>query len=480
MARASLLLASMLSACAFALAAAAPAAADVTWLCHPGLANDPCEIPLDTTLQTADGATVQTPARAAAADRPVDCFFVYPTVSSQVGINASKARDPELLSIAKYQASRFSTKCRMFAPIYRQITFVGIPAFAAGSAPGSPAGTAYLDVLEAWRQYLAQDNGGRGVVLIGHSQGTMMLRELIGKEIDTHPEQQRLLVGGVLPGENVTVRNGATTGGDFAHTPICTRRGEAGCVVAYSTYSTNPGLVSFFGRDESDLGALAFGFPTGADYHVACTDPGPLSGLTGPVGITVPSEPFAAGPINAGIAVTRGGAPPTAPTTWVQPPDRYEGACQTIGGADVYRYNPVGSARRPNEFPPTWGTHLLDINLGLERLTTIVGLQADTWLATALRLPSVRRNPRSGTATASVAVPGAGLVSVVGSKRVRPSSRRVTGPQLVKLPVVLWCSARRELTRKRRTRVRVTIRYTPATGAAATVARTITVKLARP
>ncbi|WP_345268406.1 DUF3089 domain-containing protein [Nocardioides nanhaiensis] len=356
------------------------AADPVVWLCRPGQRPNPCEIPTDTTDQRADGTTRtyrlprQRPSR-----RPVDCFYVYPTVSNQVTPNANRAKAPEIVSIAQYQAARFSTRCRVFAPVYRQATFTGL-----ATGPLGASRRAYADVRQAWRSYLARYNRGRGVVLIGHSQGTIMLRKLVREEIDPRPQLRRRLVGALLMGGNVTTARGRTTGGDFRHVPLCTRRGQAGCVVAYSTYATDP-LVAFFGNTRTDFtAALGLGLPAGAGYEVACTDPGRLVGSSvgsrRSVGVTVPSRPFAPGPISAGIAFSVNGDVPRARTTWVRPADRFRGACRTINGAHVYRYDPVGPAsRRPNEFPPTWGTHLFDVNLGLERLLRVVALQTRTW-----------------------------------------------------------------------------------------------------
>ena len=59
----------------------------------------------------------------------IDCFYVYPTVSDQKGPNANLHIDPEERSIALYQAARYSQYCRVFAPMYRQIT---VPALEAG------------------------------------------------------------------------------------------------------------------------------------------------------------------------------------------------------------------------------------------------------------------------------------------------------------------------------------------------------------
>lgn len=376
--------------CALALAAgltvppgasAAAAAEDpVVWLCRPGQADNPCEIGLDTTYQRADGtATVATPARKPSAQRPVDCFYVYPTVSNQLTPNATKAKDPEIRSIAKYQAAGFSQLCRMYVPVYRQVPLSGIFTGVLFNAPK----IAYGDVRAAWQSYLATYNKGRPVILLGHSQGTLMLRKLIREEVETRPAVRARLVGGFLMGGNVTVKKGSTTGGDFSKVPICTRKGQYGCVVAYSTFSTDPVLgLSFFGNSSFDLTRVLLPSPSGgAGYEVACTDPAKLTGSTAPVGVRVPSEPFAPGPIQVGIAYSTLFDVPTADTTWVSPPDRFTGSCRTITGVHVFRYDPLEGSRRPLEFPPTWGTHLFDMNLGLDKLIRIATLQTRAYLA---------------------------------------------------------------------------------------------------
>ena len=73
--------------------AAAPAAADVVWACKPGQANDICLESLTTTVYEPGGGSrvVQAPIPA---NPPVDCFYVYPTVSNQVGPNATKTLEP--------------------------------------------------------------------------------------------------------------------------------------------------------------------------------------------------------------------------------------------------------------------------------------------------------------------------------------------------------------------------------------------------
>ena len=381
-----------LAARAIALAAAVfplgptVASAQVAWLCHPEIADNPCEIPLDTTIRAPDGSErVETPRRPSLKRRRVDCFYVYPTVSNQPRPLATKSRDPELVSIANYQAAPFSSQCRMYAPIYRQRT---VPALLTGSLLG-PADReiSYADVEEAFREYL-RENRGRGVVLIGHSQGTFVLRTLIARVIDTNERLRKRLVGAVLMGGNVVVERGRVRGGDFRRVPLCRRRSQFGCVVAYSTFAEDPPANSRFGRvPASDPSGL----PSGPRHGVACTDPARLSGIRRPVPLTLPTEPYAPGFIALTILQTYGGVIPKAPTTMHTTPERFQGSCRRINGAHVYRYDVVAGTWRPNPSPePGWGTHLVDMNLGVERLVAIVRRQAKAWL----RAPAGSRRGR--------------------------------------------------------------------------------------
>jgi hypothetical protein len=366
------------------LLAAASARASIVWLCHPGMARGTCELPLDTTVDSPGGGSrVLAPPRSAEAKRPVDCFYVYPTVSNQLTLNSTRAMDPEEVSIAEWQAARFSRVCRVFAPMYRQVTATGLfggEFVPVGVSSQAPMAVAYADVLAAWQRYMADDNHGRGVILIGHSQGAIMLEQLIRTRIDSIPRARRLLVGAFILGGQVNVRAGQTAGGDFQHVPICTQRGEFGCVVAYSSYPQDPTRYSTLGDEDTDDDWVPFGWPEhGAGYRIACTDPGRLSGSTARFGLTYPTRPFAPGAIADGIMVTANGSLPSAATTWVEPAWRYTGSCQTINGANVFRYHPVGASRQFGEYPPTWGSHLFDLNLGVGRLTRIATLQARAW-----------------------------------------------------------------------------------------------------
>jgi hypothetical protein len=100
------------------------------------------------------------------------------------------SQDPAEKNVVLQQFARFASKCRAFAPMYRQITLRGLQAALATNADPLALfskGVQYDDVRDAWQHYLKNDNQGRGVVLIGHSQGAFILEALIANEIDGKP-----------------------------------------------------------------------------------------------------------------------------------------------------------------------------------------------------------------------------------------------------------------------------------------------------
>jgi hypothetical protein len=95
-----------------------PAAAEakVVWLCKPGQRANPCEPSLTTTIFSPTGKRLAVEHVRPARRRRADCFYVYPTVSDQKRLQATKVVDDVLRSIALYQAARYSRDCRVFAP----------------------------------------------------------------------------------------------------------------------------------------------------------------------------------------------------------------------------------------------------------------------------------------------------------------------------------------------------------------------------
>jgi Protein of unknown function (DUF3089) len=156
------------------------------------------------------------------------------------------------------QASRFSQVCNVYAPVYRQLTipFINglIPATAHEKEEASLI--AYLGVLSAFQEYLTKYNNGRGIVLIGHSQGSAMLEQLIHEHVNPVPAVRSRLDSAIILGGQVIVPEGQLVGGTFQHIPGCHDAFQTGCVVAYSSFLQEPPNPSYFGRPESLLGLV--------------------------------------------------------------------------------------------------------------------------------------------------------------------------------------------------------------------------------
>jgi hypothetical protein len=374
----------VLSAAALACSAiaASSASAETTWLCRPGLASNPCLSSEETTVELGNGSSFIEHAKPAA-NPPIDCFYVYPTVSSQFAENANEKIEAEEEAIAESQASRFSQVCKVYAPIYPQLT---IPAInTPGGVTPEGAAKAYVGVLSAFEEYLGRYNDGRGFELIGHSQGSAMLEQLIKEQIDPNPALRKQLVGAVILGGNVIVPEGKNVGGSFKTVPGCRSVGEPGCVIAYSSFLKEPPNESLFGRPGKPL--LAPGGGSEPEHpQVLCVNP------TVPFQGPVPGQTFAYYPtLNAygghfpgllGSVVQA----PKASTPWVAAPAEYSAQCEARNGASWLQLNLNNEndtrERIEETLGPLWGTHLVDVNVALGNLVADVGLQGSGYLLT--------------------------------------------------------------------------------------------------
>jgi hypothetical protein len=347
--------------------AASSASASTTWLCKPGLASNPCTPGLGTTVISPTAAIQGTLTPKQTKNPKIDCFYVYPTVSDQKTLQATKRIDPEERSIALFQAARYSSECRVYAPMYRQITLAGL--LQPKGVTQKMRDTGYADVRAAWRDYLKHDNKGRGVVLIGHSQGSFVLRQLIAEEIDRKPAVRKKLVSAILLGGNVEVKQGSDTGGDFQHLKACRSATQLQCIVAFSTFNDTPPADAAFGRT------------TTKGNEVLCTNPAALGGGSAPLTSIYPSAPFAPGTIIGAETLQVGLPTPAISTPWIES-QAFTGQCSSAGGAHVLRIAGVTGAPVLHALPDaTWGLHLVDANIALGDLVTLVHGQAVRYTA---------------------------------------------------------------------------------------------------
>jgi hypothetical protein len=342
-----------------------------TWLCLPGR-QDACSQDLTTTVVQADGATSREAFRAAD-DPKIDCFYVYPTVSNDPGGNSDMIPNREELAVAYVQFARFRAVCRPFAPMYRQITLGALRGFMTGAPIPTDRQMAYDDVRDAWNWYLRNENKGRGVILIGHSQGSGVLRRLIENEIDGKPAQ-KLMVSAILLGANIPVDDRTGLWGTI---PTCKTAAQTGCLISYVSFRADspPPPTSRFGRSDV-AGATA-----------ACVNPSVLAGDKGML------RPYFTNRASsgAGNATTDWAKGKIIDTQFVATPGLVSAECVNKDGfsylavtvhgdpADARTDTIAGDVMVMGQIQKDWGLHLIDSNLGMGDLIDVAGQEARAW-----------------------------------------------------------------------------------------------------
>ncbi len=238
------------------------------WLCRPG-AETVCVTEMDALGVDAQGQRIPEPAFKVADNAPVDCFYVYPTLSKEPGTFADLTPDADIVRGAHGQAGRFASVCRLYVPLYRQFTLTALfrPHDEKRALNFDPP---FDDVKAAWRYYLEHENHGRGVILIGHSQGTILLQRLLAEEIDGKPDQKHLVLALLGGNPGLSVPAGKLVGGTLKSIPVCHAKGETGCVLTWSSYAADDTSAPIFGRAQTGLTA-------------ACTNPAAIDGGRAPL-----------------------------------------------------------------------------------------------------------------------------------------------------------------------------------------------------
>lgn len=341
------------------------------WLCHPDkpVEQDQClSADLDMTELLPDG-TMMLVEHTVAQDPAFDCFYVYPTVDIRLTPGQTENFDDidQEIDPLLNQAARFTSMCRMFAPLYHQVT---IGTFGSDQAEVL-LDAAYQDVLAAFTSYLEHHAGDRPLVIIGHSQGTFLTTRLVQEVVEPDPALRGRLLAALLIGGSVSVPTGELVGGSFASIPLCQDPGELGCVIAYRTFAAD---------FPPDPGTQA---PDIMGNDMACTNPtalgGPAAQARGAVFATFSHQELVFPSFDFGPAVD---------TPFVLMRDFFALGCQSdsdgLGflaasaapGMGDMRVNPVDFAN-PLFAPGFLGLHVLDFNLAMLDLLEIVAAKAD-------------------------------------------------------------------------------------------------------
>lgn len=349
------------------------------WLCRP---DNPraCGVDLTTTVVNADGNT-QIQSWSARRNAPVDCFYVYPTVSLDTTPNSDMVAGPEEYNVIRSQFARLGSECRTFAPLYRQVTLTALRANMGGGQGVAPdREMPYQDVLNAWNYYLENHNEGRGVILIGHSQGAGVLSRLIINDIEGKDVQQQI-ISAMLLGATAQVPEGQSTGGTFKQMPACESGDQTGCIVSYVSFRSDvpPPANSLFGRNGQGSTAI-------------CTNPAQLAHGHNQLHAhlsNASAEGFSSNAQSPWL-----GTDTRVTTPFVSVPGLLTGECVNEGGFSYLKVtvNADPSDPRTDQISGDvmnadgtinagWGLHLIDVNVAMGDLVTLAAKQSQAWLS---------------------------------------------------------------------------------------------------
>jgi Protein of unknown function (DUF3089) len=351
------------SATAPAGSGASASAASTVWLCKPGIPDDPCTRSLQTTVVS------PTEAISVSSPKPVNpngyaCFYVYGTVSGESSVNANLAIQSTEIDSAIDQGSPYSPVCQVYAPIYRQVTVEDLLAHPNLNFGPAETVTAYDSIRSGFEDFLDHELGGRPFVVIGDSQGAAMLDLLLKNIVDPNAALRARLVVGVILGGNVEVPRGQLVGGTFKHIPACSSPGQAGCVIAFSSFPSTPPADSLFGRPGQGV-SLQSNQTAKAGLQVVCVNPAALSGGTALLDSAFPTKGKLA-------------------TPWVALPGLYTATCEQADGASWLNVTktPGRTAIGPvltEDGGADFGYHVWDGFLTQGNLVTDVTAAEATW-----------------------------------------------------------------------------------------------------
>lgn len=215
-----------------------------------------------------DYAKASSWARESAPTKPVDVFFLYPTIYFSgefwnAPITNPQVRERIARTIEPLYAAPFAASANLYVPLYRQ---AGPYSFMTSSEDGREARErAYEDVAAAFAVFLKEKNAGRPFIIAGYGQGALYGFRLVA---EMEPADRRRMVAAyllevALPIETVT----AMTPGPS----LCATREQTGCQVIW--HSTTKNSRGDLPRENALVWRPGGGFDATRGRELACVNP---------------------------------------------------------------------------------------------------------------------------------------------------------------------------------------------------------------
>jgi pimeloyl-ACP methyl ester carboxylesterase len=174
----------------------------------------------------------------AKATEAADVFFVYPVCWSRKEGEppVCDINHPEMRATAeivfRLQAAAFDSLANVYAPFYRQLDAVSILnetdyALRSCLLDGEPA----TDITAAFDYYISHYNNGKPFILVGHSEGAMLVKKLLFDHLKNNPAVYKRMIAAYVIGYSVT----ATELAENPHLHFAQSADDLGVVISYNT-----------------------------------------------------------------------------------------------------------------------------------------------------------------------------------------------------------------------------------------------------
>jgi hypothetical protein len=171
---------------------------------------------------------------------PVDIFYYYPTAWHKVDDSEPiicEIDNPLMLSgsasVFARQATAFETVGNIYAPYYRQDDAASTVALSSEEQAKIVGGIPTMDATAAFDYYIKNFNKGRPYILVGHSQGAIVLSNLLSGYLKDHPAAYANMVAAYVIGWPITANYLAQN----PHLKFAEGPDDTGVIISYNTQS---------------------------------------------------------------------------------------------------------------------------------------------------------------------------------------------------------------------------------------------------
>ena len=179
--------------------------------------------------------------------KPVDIFYYYPTSwkkDNESDPIICEIDNPSMLigapSAYGRQATAFETAGNVYAPFYRQDDAASTVLLPSEEQAKIVGGIPTMDAIAAFDYYIKHFNNGRPYILVGHSQGAIVLSNLLSSYMKENPLAYQNMIAAYVIGWPITADYLAQN----PHLKYAEGPDDTGVIISYNTQSPNMSSVN--------------------------------------------------------------------------------------------------------------------------------------------------------------------------------------------------------------------------------------------